>query len=149
MTTERTPADVPPPRAAEPKPLSACEARGRAYPRLAELLREPTLAGALRTAVLGGAVLSTIALSGCEPTECERTRLGEIKTHTSQALSLLGDFELKSGGTELAVGLGISPHPVPMMLGGVMMPMTPDPLPSEPPPTEPPPSGPTVPPATE
>lgn len=144
MNTRRKPQKASFAHADVPKPLAPCDARSRAYPRLADLLREPALAGVWRSAVLGGAALSALALSGCEAPECQPTRLGEVRTHTSQALSLLGDLAVKRSAVEVAVGLGLTPHPAMLMLGGAM-PMVTLPPPPVAPPSVAAPSGPAIP----
>lgn len=144
MNTRRKPQKASLAHADVPKPLAPCDARGRTYPRLADVLREPALAGVLRSAVLGGAALSALALSGCEAPDCQPTRLGEVRTHTTQALSLLTDLEVKSSAVEVAVGLGLTPHPAAFMLGGAMPAVILAPPPSAPPSIAAP-SGPAIP----
>ncbi len=144
MTTRRKPQKAPLAHADAPKPLAPCDARSRSYPRLADLVREPALAGVLRSAVLGGAALSALALSGCEAPECQATRLDEVRTHTGQALSLLGELAVKRSAVEVTVGLGLTPHPAVIMLGGAMPMVTLPPPPSAPPSIAAP-SGPAIP----
>ena len=148
MNTRRKPPKASLAHADVPKPLAPCVARDRSYPRLADLLREPALAGVLRSAVLGGAALSALALSGCEPPSCQPTRLGEVTSHGGQAVTDLTEFELKAGVEQLELGFGLSPHPAstPYMLGGAVAPTLPT-VPIAPPPA--PPSGPAGPAPTE
>lgn len=139
MTAKRKPVKATIAHSASRTALLPAEARGRSYPRLAELLREPAFSSLLRGAVVGGAALTAVALSGCEPVECQPTRLGEITTHTGSALSSLLALSLRDAGRELGVGVGIVSHP--MALAGAMVAVVPAPLPIAPvPPTEPEPS---------
>lgn len=97
--------------------VCASPARGRGYPTIASLL-----------AGVGLAVVGT----GCEPPQCQPTRLDEVRVHGDTALTDVGGFQLKDAANELGVGFGIVPHPA-IMAPGMMMPVSAVPIPSPPP----------------
>ncbi len=131
MTTKRKQLKSPIVRSAAPVALAPASPRVTTYPRLADLLREPALASLLRCAMLGGAALSAVAMSGCESPVCEPTRIGELSAHTGQAASLLARLALTDSATEFGVGLGIVPHSS-VSVAGDMVAVMPTPLPSAP-----------------
>lgn len=133
MTTKRKQPKSPITRSSAPAALAPTAGRSAVYPRLAELLREPALASLLRGAMLGGAALSAVAMSGCQPVECAPTRLGEVTNHGGAAFSLVKQLEIRGAGRELGVGIGIAPHPTSFAMGGAMVAVQPATLPTPPP----------------
>lgn len=87
--------------------VCASPTRGRGYPTIASLLAGVGLA---------------VAASGCEPPQCQATRLDEVRVHGDTALTEVGSFQLKDAARELGVGLGVVTHPVSvsMPLAGAM-----------------------------
>jgi hypothetical protein len=109
--------------------LQARETLARpAYPRFAELRGQGTLlaqARALAEKLLcaGAAAGLTLAASGCEPPQCQATRVEEVRVHGDTALTEVGSFQLKDAARELGIGLGVVTHPlaVSMPMAGAMV----------------------------
>lgn len=69
--------------------------------------------------------LATIAVAaasltmGCAEPECSTTRIGELSSHWQSALQQIVDLDARGAAENLAIGVGITPHPA-MALPGAM-----------------------------
>lgn len=121
MTKKRL-APAPSPSRERPRGLSHASRGERRYPDLGQWLKGAALAAA------GG-----LALAGCADPVCASTSIEETKLHGADGIEALLDLELRSGVEHLGVATGISPHPHPPMVAGLMMPVAPPAGPTAPP----------------
>ncbi len=104
------------------------------YPSAYDVLARPELAARVRASLRSVAALGlVIAGAGCAEPTCTDSALGELRVHGGEALTDVAHLEIGAAVKQIGVGTGITPHPVPVMLGGTIV------LPS--PSLPPPPSG--------
>ena len=112
-------APAPAPSSERPRGLARAPAGARRYPDLRQMLKAAALAAA------GG-----LALSGCADPVCASDSLEEAKVHGSDGVEAFVDLEFEAGVEHLGVATGLTPHPHPPMVAGLMMPVA---MPSPPP----------------
>jgi len=120
-----------PPRSCRATPRSPepiAPAVSRPYPNILEALRVPDLRRAVRAAVraaaCAGVVVATGGSAGCADPVCASDSYEELTAHAGTGLDLAADFEMGGALEQLAIGTGVSTHPLPPAgpypLGGVV-----------------------------
>jgi hypothetical protein len=91
------------------------------YPSAYEVLARPELVARVRASLRGVAALGlVIAGAGCAEPTCTDSALGELRVHGGEALSDVVHLEIGAAVDQIGVGTGITPHPVPVMMGGAV-----------------------------